>query len=204
MIPWATGRRRITMTKIRTRLRPEFEIRTHKNRTQVVVVVIIKKQQLLLLARVRRNLCMPVSTENRWYIQRRLGDNQRDIANRYLSTLSPADRQPILDELEGRFQAEQKGMKPVYDEISFLFRLCELMKSGEFRAQSRHQGAGCPARAGDPASTGSTPRHSQRNRRRPRSNARSAWRWQRYGWMKCGRRWECQQIRSHYQKLKRS
>ncbi|MES9958673.1 MAG: hypothetical protein ABW086_16640 [Sedimenticola sp.] len=23
-------------------------------------------------------------------------------------------------------------MKPVYDEISFLFRLCELMKSGEF------------------------------------------------------------------------
>ena len=63
---------------------------------------------------------------------RRLGDNQRDIANRYLSTLAPEDRQPILDELEGRFQAEQKGMKPVYDEISFLFRLCELMKSGEF------------------------------------------------------------------------
>lgn len=63
---------------------------------------------------------------------RRLGDNQRDIANRYLFTLAPEDRQPILDELEGRFQAEQKGMKPVYDEISFLFRLCELMKSGEF------------------------------------------------------------------------
>ncbi|MFC1361030.1 MAG: helix-turn-helix domain-containing protein [gamma proteobacterium symbiont of Clathrolucina costata] len=63
---------------------------------------------------------------------RRLGENQRDIANRYLSKLAPADRQPILDELEGRFQAEQKGMKPVYDEISFLFRLCELMKSGEF------------------------------------------------------------------------
>jgi hypothetical protein len=63
---------------------------------------------------------------------RRLGENQRDIANRYLSKLTPEDRQPILDELEGRFQAEQKGMKPVYDEISFLFRLCELMKSGEF------------------------------------------------------------------------
>ena len=63
---------------------------------------------------------------------RRLGENQRDIANRYLSKLAPADRQPILDELEGRFQAEHKGMKPVYDEISFLFRLCELMKSGEF------------------------------------------------------------------------
>lgn len=63
---------------------------------------------------------------------RRLGDNQRDIANRYLFTLAPDDRQPILDELEGRFQAELKGMKPVYDEISFLIRLCELMKSGEF------------------------------------------------------------------------
>ncbi|MEW8074167.1 MAG: STY4528 family pathogenicity island replication protein, partial [Candidatus Thiodiazotropha sp.] len=63
---------------------------------------------------------------------RRLGENQRDIANRYLFALAPADRQPILDELEGRFQAEQKGMKPVYDEISFLFRLCERMKSGEF------------------------------------------------------------------------
>ncbi len=63
---------------------------------------------------------------------RRLGDNQRDIANRYLFSLAPVDRQPILDELEGRFQAELKGMKPVYDEISFLIRLCELMKSGEF------------------------------------------------------------------------
>lgn len=63
---------------------------------------------------------------------RRLGENQRDIANRYLSKLAPEDRQPILDELEGRFQAEQKGMKPVYDEISFLFRLCERMKSSEF------------------------------------------------------------------------
>jgi len=62
----------------------------------------------------------------------RLCDNQRDIANRYLRALSPALRQPILDELEGRFQAEQKGMKPVYDEISFLIRLCERTKSGEF------------------------------------------------------------------------
>jgi hypothetical protein len=62
----------------------------------------------------------------------RLCDNQRDIANRYLRALSPAQRQAILDELEGRFQAERKGMKPVYDEISFLIRLCDLAKSGEF------------------------------------------------------------------------
>ena len=39
----------------------------------------------------------------------------------------------ILDELEGRFQAERKGMKPVYDEISFLIRLCDLAKSGKFQ-----------------------------------------------------------------------
>jgi len=63
---------------------------------------------------------------------RRLSDNQRDIASRYLGVLEPEQRQQILDELEGRFQAEQKGMKPVYDEIRFLIRLCELMKSGEF------------------------------------------------------------------------
>ena len=62
----------------------------------------------------------------------RLCGNQRDIANRYLRALSPAQRQPILDELEGRFQAEQKGMKPVYDDISFLIRLCDLTKSGDF------------------------------------------------------------------------
>ena len=63
----------------------------------------------------------------------RLCDNQRDIANRYLRALSPAQRQAILDELEGRLQAERKGMKPVYDEISFLIRLCDLAKSGKFQ-----------------------------------------------------------------------
>jgi len=75
----------------------------------------------------------------------RLSDNQRDIANRYLRVLPPAQRQPILDELEGRFQAERKGMKPVYDEISFLIRLCKCSRSGEFQpnlgikvCESRH------------------------------------------------------------------
>ena len=63
---------------------------------------------------------------------RRLSDNQREIADRYLSRLPPASRQAVLDELEGRFQAELRGMKPVYDEIRFLARLCELARSGEF------------------------------------------------------------------------
>jgi hypothetical protein len=63
----------------------------------------------------------------------RLGENHREIAARYLGGLAPEQRQPILDELEGRFQAEKMGMKPVYDEISFLHSLCKLMKQGKFR-----------------------------------------------------------------------
>jgi len=63
----------------------------------------------------------------------RLCDNHREMAARYLSPLAPEQRQPILDELEGRFQAEAKGMKPVYDEISFLHALCKLMRQGKFQ-----------------------------------------------------------------------
>jgi hypothetical protein len=63
----------------------------------------------------------------------RLGENHREIAARYLGGLTPEHRQPVLDELEGRFQAEKMGMKPVYDEISFLHSLCKLMKLGKFR-----------------------------------------------------------------------
>jgi hypothetical protein len=64
---------------------------------------------------------------------RRLGEDHREIANRHLGALSPVQRQPILDELEGRLQAEQRGMKPVYDEISFLVSLCKLSKNGKFQ-----------------------------------------------------------------------
>ena len=63
---------------------------------------------------------------------KRLGDNQRGIADRYLATVPPQQRQPILDELEGRFQAERKGMKPIYDEIRFLNSLCRLAQQGKF------------------------------------------------------------------------
>jgi len=62
----------------------------------------------------------------------RLGDNHREIAVRYLRTLAPDQRQPVLDELEGRFQAEGKGMNPVYDAMSFLNSLCKKMKQGKF------------------------------------------------------------------------
>ncbi len=62
----------------------------------------------------------------------RLCDNHREIADRYLSALAPEQRQPILDELAGRFQAEAKGMKPVYDALSFLHSLCKQMEQGTF------------------------------------------------------------------------
>jgi hypothetical protein len=62
----------------------------------------------------------------------RFCDNHREVADRYLSALAPEQRQPILDELAGRFQAEAKGMNPVYDELSFLRSLCEQMGQGTF------------------------------------------------------------------------
>jgi hypothetical protein len=63
---------------------------------------------------------------------KRLSDNQRQVADRYLKSVPAAVRQPILDELEGRFRSEQKGMKPVYDEIRFLHFLCRASNKGEF------------------------------------------------------------------------
>ena len=63
----------------------------------------------------------------------RLSDNHRELAAHYLAKLAAEQRQPVLDELEGRIQAEAKGMKPVYDEISFLNSLCKLTQRGKFR-----------------------------------------------------------------------
>ena len=64
----------------------------------------------------------------------RLCDNHREVAARYLIALASEQRQPVLDELEGRFQAEGKGMDPVYDPISFLNSLCKKMRQGKFFA----------------------------------------------------------------------
>ena len=51
---------------------------------------------------------------------RRIGDSHRESPTVTRHVLCPAQRQPVLDELEGRLQAEQKGMKSVYDEISLI------------------------------------------------------------------------------------
>ena len=85
---------------------------------------------------------------------KRLSDNHRGLAERHLKTLKPEQRQPILDELEGRFQAENKGMKPVFDEINFLQSLCTLARRGQF-----HPNLGLRVKdARDPRHPGNTPR----------------------------------------------
>ena len=63
----------------------------------------------------------------------RLSENHRELAANYLAKLTPEQRQDVLDELEGRIQAEARGMKPVFDEISFLNSLCKLTRQGRFR-----------------------------------------------------------------------
>ena len=63
----------------------------------------------------------------------RLSENHRELAAHYLAKLRSEQRQDVLDELEGRIQAEARGMKPVFDEISFLNSLCKLTRQGKFR-----------------------------------------------------------------------
>ncbi len=64
---------------------------------------------------------------------KRLSDNQHALADRYLSTVPTGQHQAILDELEGRIRSEQRGMTPLYDELSFLHALCKALKNGEFQ-----------------------------------------------------------------------
>ncbi len=63
---------------------------------------------------------------------KRLSENQCELADRYLNTVAADIQQPILDELEGRFRSEQKGMTPVYDELRFLHYLCRAANKGDF------------------------------------------------------------------------
>ena len=63
---------------------------------------------------------------------RRLSDNQKVLADRYLAMIDPQEQQFVLDELQGRLESEQKGMKPVYDELRFLHSLCKAVQQGEF------------------------------------------------------------------------
>ena len=63
---------------------------------------------------------------------RRLSNNQKVLADRYLAMIDPQEQQLVLDELQGRLASEQKGMKPVYDELRFLHSLCKAVQQGAF------------------------------------------------------------------------
>lgn len=62
----------------------------------------------------------------------RLTPNQRASAERYLAAIPEAQRQALLDELEGRLRAASQGMAPVYDELRYLQRLCGQATAGAF------------------------------------------------------------------------
>ncbi|MCB1760549.1 MAG: helix-turn-helix domain-containing protein [Gammaproteobacteria bacterium] len=64
---------------------------------------------------------------------KRLDKNQWALTNRYLASVLPEQRQPILDELDGRLRSVEKGMRPLYDEMSFLNSLCKATRKGEFK-----------------------------------------------------------------------
>ncbi len=64
---------------------------------------------------------------------RRLSEEQRKAADHFLDSLSVNQRQPVLDEMEGRIRAEQQGMTPLYDELSYLNTLCKALKKGTFK-----------------------------------------------------------------------
>ena len=78
------------------------------------------------------NPSTPSSTERALIYPPRLSENQKHLADRYLAMIDPDDRQLVLDELQGRLESEQKGMKPVYDELRFLHSLCKAAQQGEF------------------------------------------------------------------------
>jgi len=62
----------------------------------------------------------------------RLTDNQCRQADQHLAGVSQVDQQALLDELEGRFRAEARGMDPVYDPLNFLRFLCRAARRGKF------------------------------------------------------------------------
>jgi len=75
---------------------------------------------------------MPLPTDQTLIYPPRLSENQKLLADRYLAMIAPEDRQLVLDELQGRLSSEQKGMKPVYDELRFLHSLCKAAQKDEF------------------------------------------------------------------------
>lgn len=75
---------------------------------------------------------IPLPTDQALTYPPRLSENQKHLANRYLAMIGSENRQLVLDELQGRLESEHKGMKPVYDELRFLYSLCKAVQQGGF------------------------------------------------------------------------
>jgi len=80
----------------------------------------------------RENSAREAASLDALIVPPRLKDNQRALAARYLTQIPVEHRQPVLDELAGRLQAEQHGAKPVYDELRYLHHLCVEVNRGGF------------------------------------------------------------------------
>src|SRR6056297_1098471 len=65
---------------------------------------------------------------------RHLNRAHRTLALKYLDKVPAAERQVVLDELEGRIQAEKRGARPLWDVMGYLARLCQRAEIGEFNA----------------------------------------------------------------------
>ena len=63
---------------------------------------------------------------------KRLSTGQRVLVDRYLETIPADQRQPVLDELEGRIRIEKQGAKAVYDEPRYIARLCREVSADSF------------------------------------------------------------------------
>lgn len=107
---------------------------------------------------------------------KRLSANQRAIAARYLEQVPGPQRQIVLDELEGRFRAEQQGAKPVYDELRYLHHLCRQVPAGAFQPnlglkvqQARDDRAQAAAQRQRDAQACEAERRERTQRRRERS-----------------------------------
>ncbi|MEQ8516013.1 MAG: hypothetical protein RIC38_10450 [Chromatocurvus sp.] len=62
----------------------------------------------------------------------RLAPSQHPAVARYLADVPAVNRQPVLDELAGRLNAEQRGATPVHDVLRYLHQLCRRAQGGGF------------------------------------------------------------------------
>jgi hypothetical protein len=88
----------------------------------------------------------------------------RTLALKYLDKVPVAERQAVLDELEGRIQAEKRGARPLWDVMGYLARLCERACTGEFNpnlgipvAEARQKLARPPEQSAVPDPSGPPP-----------------------------------------------